>query len=466
MNGTPGIRYRLEADSDQYWLQAGENTIGSSPRNDIVLPVGGVSRHHAVISLGVGSIHVRDLDSKNGTLINGSAVSSSPLAVHDKIGLGPITLSLSAVDEDDAELGLECTHTQLPSPDIDASQGTATVLRPDLAGERAHVLFVGEFLGYLSHRPKTNGSARAGRETALRALTDLLDADGCALIEGAGTAHMAVIAGVGTLETLGDAFDGAQWMVADDPAMAKMRHRGWACVAERHAQMPLSLAVCGVSPSADDPAPLLSTLLRLLAHFDQRRPRPGHTEPQEAPPLAPGIVPSVAPSMRALYRQIGLLRQGTLPVLILGESGVGKEHIARLIHETSRRSHRPFVAINCAAIPSELLEAEMFGIGRGVATGVEPREGKFQIADGGTLFLDEIGDMSPELQAKLLRALQEREIMPLGRESQRVDVRVVAATNTDLQARMTDGEFRQDLYYRLAGYEIDVPPLRERRADL
>ena len=467
MNATPNIRYRLETDREQFWLQAGENTIGSSPRNDIVLSVGGVSRHHAVISLGGGSIHVRDLDSKNGTLINGSAVSSSPLAVHDKIGLGPVTLSLSAVDEDDAELGLECGHTLLPAPDLDASQATATVLRPDLEGERAHLLFIGEFFGHITRDANQGvGSQGSGREVALRSLVDLLNAEGCAVIESAGGSEMAVISGVGQLEGLGQAFEEAQWMVADDPTLARLRRPGWVCVAERRAERPLALAVSGIPLTADDPTPLLGTLLHLLSHVDPRRPSARKEDPPEAPPLEPGIVPSVAPDMRAIYQQIGLLRQGTLPVLILGESGVGKEHIARLIHETSRRSHRPFVAINCAAIPSELLEAEMFGIGRGVATGVEPREGKFQLADGGTLFLDEIGDMSPELQAKLLRALQEREIVPLGRAPQQIDVRVVAATNTDLQARMGDGEFRQDLYYRLAGYEIEVPPLRRRRADL
>ncbi|MEO1368769.1 MAG: FHA domain-containing protein, partial [Acidobacteriota bacterium] len=174
MNGTPGIRYRLEAESNQYWLQAGENTIGSSPRNDIVLPIGGVSRHHAVISLGGGSIQVRDLDSKNGTLVNGSAVSSGPLTVDDKIGLGPITLSLSAVDEDDAELGLDCGGAESPPPEADSGQGTAAVRLPDLAGERTHVLFVGEFLGHLSHGPGSDGSSGAGREAALRALADLL----------------------------------------------------------------------------------------------------------------------------------------------------------------------------------------------------------------------------------------------------------------------------------------------------
>jgi transcriptional regulator with PAS, ATPase and Fis domain len=124
------------------------------------------------------------------------------------------------------------------------------------------------------------------------------------------------------------------------------------------------------------------------------------------------------------------------------------------------------VAINCAAIPSELLEAELFGIGEGVATGVTARKGRFQIADGGTLFLDEIGDMSADLQAKLLRALQEKEVHPVGKTPVRVDVRVLGATNQELAQRIHDGSFRADLYYRLAGYVLEIPPLRDRKEDV
>jgi transcriptional regulator with PAS, ATPase and Fis domain len=145
---------------------------------------------------------------------------------------------------------------------------------------------------------------------------------------------------------------------------------------------------------------------------------------------------------------------------------VGKEFLAHILHDSSRRRRGPFVAVNCAAIPADLLEAEMFGIGRGVATGVTERRGKFQAAEGGSLFLDEIGDMPLALQAKLLRALQEKEVQPVGGAPVSVDIRVIAATNSDLHRRMEDGRFRRDLYFRLAGFVLRVPPLRERREDV
>jgi transcriptional regulator with GAF, ATPase, and Fis domain len=158
--------------------------------------------------------------------------------------------------------------------------------------------------------------------------------------------------------------------------------------------------------------------------------------------------------------------RGDIPVLLLGETGVGKEHVAHTLHASSRRREGPFVAVNCAALPADLLEAEMFGIARGVATGVSERPGRFQLADGGTLFLDEIGEMPLPLQAKLLRAVQGGEVQPVGGPPVRVDTRLITATNSDLDARMAQGQFRRDLYYRVAGYVLRVPPLRERREDI
>ncbi len=170
--------------------------------------------------------------------------------------------------------------------------------------------------------------------------------------------------------------------------------------------------------------------------------------------------------MSSLYRQMGPLVRGGIPVLILGETGVGKEHVARTLHLSSPRAAGPFVAINCAAIPAELLEAELFGIRQGVATGVTGREGMFAQAQGGSLFLDEIGDMAPALQAKLLRTLQEKVIRPLGGRMIALNVRVVSATNIDMSEHLDASKFRKDLYYRLAGYELRVPPLRDRREDI
>ena len=179
-----------------------------------------------------------------------------------------------------------------------------------------------------------------------------------------------------------------------------------------------------------------------------------------------GYIPGHSTAILELYAQMRALVRGDVPVLLMGETGVGKEKIAQALHGSSARRNGPFVAVNCAAIPTELLEAEMFGIAKGVATGVSERPGKFQLANGGTLFLDEIGDMPPALQAKLLRALQGREIEPVGGALVRVDVRVVTATNSDLDARIEQGQFRLDLYYRVAGFVLRVPPLRERREDI
>jgi transcriptional regulator with PAS, ATPase and Fis domain len=177
-------------------------------------------------------------------------------------------------------------------------------------------------------------------------------------------------------------------------------------------------------------------------------------------------VPGDSRAARRLYEQLRPLVHGDLPVLLLGETGVGKERLARILHDSSPRRQGPFVAVNSAAIPTDLLEAEMFGIGKGVATGVTERRGKFQMAEGGTLFLDEIGDMPLELQAKLLRALQEKEIQPVGGAPAAVDIRVIAATNSDLQRHMEEGRFRRDLYFRVAGFALRVPSLRERREDI
>lgn len=175
-----------------------------------------------------------------------------------------------------------------------------------------------------------------------------------------------------------------------------------------------------------------------------------------------------SPAMQAVYRTIGRLSRAAVPVLIKGESGSGKELVARTLHEHSPRRDKPFVAINTAAIPSELLESELFGHERGAFTGAHQRRiGRFEQADGGTLFLDEIGDMPLEMQTRLLRVLSEGEFFRVGaHQSQRADVRIIAATHQHLEKLIREGRFREDLYYRLNVVRLDIPPLRERREDI
>lgn len=171
---------------------------------------------------------------------------------------------------------------------------------------------------------------------------------------------------------------------------------------------------------------------------------------------------------REIVKECLKVAKTDIPVLLTGETGTGKEVMAKALHTNSLRYDKPFVSINCAAIPFELLESELFGYMDGAFTGAKRggKKGKFQLANGGTIFLDEIGDMPSSMQAKLLRVLQEKEIEPLGSEkSIPLDVRVVAATRQDLEAKMKDGSFREDLYYRLSVFNIHIPPLRERGGD-
>jgi formate hydrogenlyase transcriptional activator len=175
-----------------------------------------------------------------------------------------------------------------------------------------------------------------------------------------------------------------------------------------------------------------------------------------------------SPSFRRVLQEVDLVGPAECAVLIQGETGTGKEVIARKVHDRSERRNRPFVAINCAAIPATLLESELFGHERGAFTGASiSRPGRFETAHKGTLFLDEIGELPLELQPKLLRAIQEQEFERLGsNQTVRVDVRIVAATNRDLRQMVSEHNFRADLYYRLNVFPITLPPLRERRNDI
>ncbi len=185
-------------------------------------------------------------------------------------------------------------------------------------------------------------------------------------------------------------------------------------------------------------------------------------------PADDGDIVGSSPGMMSVFKAVARAATSDATVLVLGESGTGKEMVARVLHSRSRRARGTFVAINCAAIPENLLESELFGHEKGAFTGaIGRRVGRFERASGGTLFLDEIGDMSLALQSKILRAIQEREIERVGGGAPvPIDVRIVAATNRDLAAAVREGRFREDLFYRLAVVTVQLPPLRERGGDL
>lgn len=211
-----------------------------------------------------------------------------------------------------------------------------------------------------------------------------------------------------------------------------------------------------------DPDDARSVLLRALG----RAVRADSALPQ-ASEVLPGVLAS-APAMLDLADFVRKVADSDATALVLGETGTGKERVARALHELSPRAGARFVALNCAAVPAELLESELFGSARGAFTGAtSDRKGLFEEADGGTLFLDEVGDLRPSLQAKLTRVLEERAVRRLGESKERpVDVRLVAATHCDLEAMVERGTFRQDLWYRLNVALVHIPPLRERRQDV
>ncbi len=218
-------------------------------------------------------------------------------------------------------------------------------------------------------------------------------------------------------------------------------------------------ASSAVAPAVDEPTTVL----------------PGAASPFERRPLAtlfPRLrLPEefvVGPSSRMLrlLGEVERVAAERAPVLLLGETGTGKELLAQTLHRSSARSSGPFVAVNCGALPAELIEAELFGVARGAATGVSARDGALRRADGGTLLLDEIGELALGLQSKLLRVLESGELAPLGGTAAPLDVRFVAATNRDLRAESAAGRFRPDLYFRLAAFNLALPPLRERPEDL
>jgi Nif-specific regulatory protein len=221
-----------------------------------------------------------------------------------------------------------------------------------------------------------------------------------------------------------------------------------------------------VAARSDSEAP--SALTPARDHEDSHEHGPTSTDAQQSSPFEYANLVGDSPVMRQIYEQIGQVARTNATALLRGESGTGKEIVAHAIHHNSPRAQAPFVKVNCAALPDALFESELFGHERGAFTGANTRKkGRFELAEGGTLFLDEIGELSASAQAKLLRALQFREFERVGgTETLRIDVRIVAATNLDLERAVAAGNFREDLYYRIHVFTITLPPLRSRRADI
>jgi DNA-binding NtrC family response regulator len=438
----------LDSTVRRHSLEPGEHLLGSAPDCDVQLKARGVSRHHARFEvLADGGLVVTDLGSRNGTFVDGRKIERMAVIDYAAVVLGPVHIVVHADEKGLGRIAVAAAVAQAAAEDAgrvpgdaDGSTqglGLAEGLARDLRALIADARDADVETSSRSWLRRLQTSLPAARATLLRA-----GAAGPAIVAASG-------AGGSELEEASFAAAGFELVVA---AADARRLRSSRPLFEMALEVVAVLAERGRGPAAAGQRPPDSGRLAVDAGASSEEPPP------------PGVSNA---EMSAIYRRCGKIARGEIPLLILGESGTGKEVLARWFHDRSRRAGGPFVAVNCAALPHELLEAELFGIERGVATGVEARPGLLEQASGGTLFLDEIGDMPLEIQAKVLRVLESPRLVRVGgRQPIEVDVRFVAATHQELEGLMTEKRFRRDLYFRLAAFTVSLPPLRERREDV
>jgi transcriptional regulator with AAA-type ATPase domain len=414
-------------------LPEGESVLGSGSDCQVKLEHPSVSRSHARFVVQDDRIEIQDLGSRNGTFLAGQRIAQQHAELGSTITFGQASFVLERVGEGDLEAALVLPASEPESAPTEERSGYSTIRTKP--AETFALEKLPPLLGLLS-----SGGDR----------TRLAQAGGAALFETLLVLAVEVTTGSGDSGILFEArrdsegIEGATTVAGGGDLWLRVT---FAQASQCVTFQPLLESV--------------SSLIRLAAAPGGATPKPSSPPPPLPDP------PSVVPEVQRIYAEAARIARGDVGVLICGESGTGKEVLARYIHAASLRSAGPFVALNCAALPRDLLESELFGIERGVATGVDARAGKFELAHGGTLFLDEIGDMALETQARILRVLQEGEVHRIGGVASRhASVRVVAATHRDLERLQSEGRFREDLYYRIATWTVQLPPLRRRLADL
>jgi transcriptional regulator with AAA-type ATPase domain len=423
----------------RFHLAPGRHVVGSHTGAEIQLEEAGVSRRHARLDvLRDGGVVVTDLDSKNGTFVGGRRIAEAAVCGFTPLTFGPVQAVLQPVDRARAQV-------LLGPPGASRATGSAAEEGAGLTTQGLHPLErLGASLGEILP-PLVDGLA-SPEETAWELVhrwVEVLPVGRAEILRAAG-GREAVVAAASISDR-----------VPRDVAVLEVEGPdGW----KVRLRLPPGISLRPLEP-------LFRLVLSLLAVGPGARRRPIPSPPNVAPEAI--LPPGLGREMARIYRRAGKVARGDVPVLLLGESGVGKEVLARWIHARSARADGLFLAVNCAALPKDLLEAELFGIEKGVATGVEARPGLLERGSGGTVFLDEIGDMAPETQAKVLRVLEGTSLYRVGGKNPvRVDVRFLAATNRDLETLVEEGGFRRDLYHRLAAFEVKIPPLRERREEI
>ncbi len=475
----PDLVYQLVGQIDDqvfnYVLNEGSHTIGALEDNEIVVSDKGVSRNHARLIVGPKEVVLEDLDSKNGSFVNGRRTTRSTLIPGDTLNFGPASMQFRQVDPDDVEVAIEMERRRVPRADIrDSGDDTHTEHRRGTDQPSNWVQLVGRYASLVG------GSEKCALGDGLALVSAELGCSGLCVFSWNGDDDLLVRGSFGGILPffddpevrlfLADAKKiGSRESVLISHTRKEAPKLAWAVVAEPGEEL-WGLVVNHDFPHLTSARPLLESLLQVTVATTRECPLPDRQKipaPDVELTIPEGHVVGRSEAFLRVYEQLKQLLQGDIPVLICGETGVGKEHVARLLHDSSGRAERPFVAVNCAAIPEELLESELFGIRSGVATGVTERKGKFELAKGGTIVLDEIGEMPLSLQAKLLRVVQEMEVYLLGAHHPvPIDVRIVSMSNSSLENLVSEGKFRRDLYYRIAGFTLEVPPLRDRSADI
>ncbi len=481
-----------------------EVTVGREGSNGIAVSDASVSRKHFQLDYQDGRFRVRDLNSRNGTLVNGIAVAEQWLEHGDEIAAGDSAFVFLVAEEDapQAAARVEFEEAQFAATTTVIHPRDVVYLQPDrLLRELPATSRVARNLNALLKISRVVHAIRDVNELQGQLLDQIFEVvpamRGAILLadhanheitstfvrlRAEGQAHLVKVSSTVARQVLEQ---GVSILGSDVPASENLRqveslaesqvrsllcvpltvfHRVFGCIyLDTHSlterlndeHLQLVTAIAGISAVALDNARRLHWLedenQRLTVEISQERSLVGE-----------------GARMKDIYELLGRRASADSTVLIQGESGTGKELAARLLYRNSRRASKPFVAINCAAIPENLLETELFGHERGAFTGAAAqRKGRLEVADGGVVFLDEIGELVPSLQVKLLRVLQEREFERVGgNRAIKVDIRVIAATNCDLELAVREGRFRQDLYYRLAVLKVAMPPLRDRRDDI
>ncbi|WP_437874493.1 sigma 54-interacting transcriptional regulator [Sorangium sp. So ce513] len=427
----PGVRPHLlviqGASSSRVWLPSGGALlVGRAAEADLRIDSGAISRRHARFVVADGEVSVADLDSHNGVRVNGERIAGArTLSPGDVIALGDVALIL------------RCEPPARSRSALDAGQ-----LRQRLEEEVERAADYGRPLAVLALLLNDGAAPRAAGQEAAAAVRRM------DIVAWGGAAQLVVV----FPELAGEAARSAAAELVEALApVAPGARGGFACLPADGCDADTLLSAARAAAEVAAPGGVAAAAEATVRHV-----------------LGDEAVILADPAMIRLFDLIRRLSQSDLPVLVLGETGAGKENAAAAVHRWSRRAAGPFVAVNCATLPETLVESELFGYERGAFSGAAAaKPGLLERASGGTIFLDEVGELPLGAQAKLLRALEVKRIQRLGDVREReVDVRVVAATNRDLEAECKAGRFRQDLLFRLGAAAVDLPPLRQRPREI